>query len=123
MKPKKRTIYISIVILIIILALFYLTKTPREIYIVERNTLDYSENRPRPDYQISLRETTQNLEIYNINFKSRPFLDQETTIYGLLFLPKDKDNVPGIVFLPGGASQKKWPPTFHPASQISAMQP
>ncbi|MBU0907756.1 MAG: alpha/beta hydrolase [Nanoarchaeota archaeon] len=107
MKLKKRTVYLTVLIIIFILALFYFLKTPKEIYKVEGNTLSYAENRPKPNYQITLNSTTQNLEIYNINFESRPFLDQETTIHALLFLPKDKQNLPGLVFLSGGGVTKE----------------
>lgn len=119
MKIKKRNIRLVVLIILVALVAFYFLKTPREIYQFQGNTLSYSENRGKFNYNISLKEETSNLKVYNINFKSRKFLDQETTIYGLLFLPANKDNVPGLVFLPGGGVSKQAAANF--SSRIAEL--
>src|SRR3989344_4092820 len=45
--------------------------------------------------------------VYNISFESKPFMNEKTLIYGLLFMPRGKDNVPALVFLPGGGGTKE----------------
>jgi fermentation-respiration switch protein FrsA (DUF1100 family) len=64
-------------------------------------------NRDVPDYKMSLNQTNGSVDIYSLNFKSKDFLDYHALIYGLLFIPKDKKNIPGIVFLPGGGVTKE----------------
>ena len=56
---------------------------------------------------MSLKETNGSVDIYTVNFKSKSFMDSPALIYGLLFMPKDKKNIPGIVLLPGGSVTKE----------------
>jgi hypothetical protein len=64
-------------------------------------------NRPKPEYTMSLNYTNGSVDIYSINFKSKDFMDYHTLIYGLLFIPKDKKDIPGLVLLPGGSVTKE----------------
>jgi uncharacterized protein len=104
-KRKKRIIIWSIIlILLVILILFVIinkSQTSNNGY-----PKDYL-NRPKPEYQMTLKETRDSIDIYSLNFKSKPFMDSPALIYGLLFMPKDKENIPGIVMLPGGGVAKE----------------
>lgn len=59
-----------------------------------------------PDYRISFNQTNGSVDIYNVDFQSRDFLNYSTRIYGLLFMPNNETNIPGLVFLPGGGVSK-----------------
>jgi len=105
-KTKKRLI--SIVIAIILIAIVVYNIIPaKNPYQFQGNTLSYSENRGSISYEKTLKEEKDNFSIYNINFKTRPFLDKEARIYGLLFLPKNKKDIPAIIFLPAGGAGKE----------------
>ncbi|MFA6974267.1 MAG: alpha/beta hydrolase [Parcubacteria group bacterium] len=107
---KKKTFYLVLVLLIIlsvITAYFVIQNKNKDKYYFNGNSFSYSENRGNPDYNISLNETKDNLEIYNVNFDSKNFLDYKTKIYGLLIIPKNDKNVPGLVLLPGGSVTKE----------------
>ena len=56
---------------------------------------------------MSFNSTNGSLEIYNLAFQSRNFLNYTTKIYGLLFIPKSDKPVPGLVLLPGGSVPKE----------------
>lgn len=103
---KKRKICALIVLIIAALG-YFLIGGGKEIYQFEGNTLDYSENRGKVDYKTSLRFEDKNYEVYNVDFQSGNFMNEQTRIYGLLFLPKSKNKVPGLVFLPGGGMKKE----------------
>lgn len=65
-------------------------------------------NRELPKINIQLNNTEDDLEIYNISFKTLPFVGFDTTIHGLLFKPKmSVAQAPGVVLLPGGGVTKE----------------
>jgi hypothetical protein len=108
---KKTALVISSILVIVIIAvvLFFLFYKPTSIYQFKDDTFYYSQNRGVPDYILSLNRTENSFEVYNVNFKSRNFMNYETRIYGLLFKPKSNfsSSVPGLVLLPGGAVTKE----------------
>lgn len=108
MKIKKKTIkrafFILVIIALIYLAYLYFNKDP---YRFKSDKFYYSENRGKTDYSLSLKESNITYDVYKINFKSKNFMQYPTTIYGLLFVPKNKDNFPGLVLLPGGGVTKE----------------
>jgi hypothetical protein len=77
------------------------------------------QDRGQPDYEISVKEVTDNYTVYNIDFQSRNFLNYTTRIYGLLFVPISNSDVPGLVLLPGGSVSKE--AEAHLASKIANM--
>ena len=105
---KRRTV--KFVLLAVLLVLFtysifwYFTKDP---YSFSGDEFAYSKYRGSADYETELRESNVTYNVYNISFMSRDFLNYKTKIYGLLFLPKGKQNVPGVVLLPGGGVKKE----------------
>jgi len=101
---NKKIILILIAVLVLCF-IFYLYKTPKETYKFNSNSFTYS-NREKPLYQLFLKEKNNSCDIYNINFETRNFIEYKTKIYGLLFIP-NKENSPGIVFLPGGGATKE----------------
>jgi len=108
MKTKKKLIiFLGVIIILIILLAYFLNYRSKDSYQFKGNTLYYSENRGKTDYEILSKSLNDSLEIYKIRFKSKNFLDNPTIIYGLLFFSKDKKNVPGLVLLPGGGGTKE----------------
>jgi uncharacterized protein len=107
-KTKKRVLIISliVIILIVILYFFFFRNSSKDSYEFKGNTLSYSANRGNSNYEVLLKNSTGSLDIYKVRFKTRPFLDRSLEIYGLVFMPKNKSNVPGIVYLPGGGGTK-----------------
>jgi len=72
--------------------------------------MSYSQDRGKVDYEIALNSTNGSINIYALNFESRPFINYSTRIYGLLFMPTNSTGnkvnsagggLPGLVFLPG----------------------
>ncbi len=55
-----------------------------------------------PDYQSSILETRDTYTLYEVSFTSR-----DTQIAGLMRVPTQKEDVPGIVLLPGAAVTKE----------------
>jgi hypothetical protein len=108
MRIKKRTLKIIgllFVLAIVSLIVFvYLNKSP---YRFEKDFFSYSTHRPKPLYEMLLKSHNATFDIYSIKYRSRPFLDQETTIYALLLLPKEGTSIPGLVLLPGGGITKE----------------
>ena len=78
----------------------------KDSYEFKYNTLSYSEDRGG-EYEISLKFVNDSVEVYNVNFESKSFIDKETVIYGLLFMPVGLIDVRGLVFLPGGGMTKE----------------
>lgn len=108
MKIKKRCFIFVIIIILLIISVFLINKyRNKDPYEFKGNTLYYSENRGKTDYEILSKSSNESINIYKIKFKSKNFLDNPTIIYGLLFIPKDKKNVPGLVLLPGGGGTKE----------------
>lgn len=108
MKIKKRTLRLIILLLLVVLLLFafvkYLNKDPYEF---KGDKFSYSGNRGKTQYTSDLINKTQGMEVYSVKYKSRDFLTYPTTIYGLLFMPPGRKNIPGIVLLPGGGVTKE----------------
>jgi dienelactone hydrolase len=110
MKVKKRTLYTIIVlfvILAVVTAYFIIENKNQDKYYFKDNSFSYSQDRGNPVYTLELKKENDSVEVYNINFQSRNFLNFTTKIYGLLIIPKNKDNVPGLVLLPGGSVTKE----------------
>jgi uncharacterized protein len=109
MKIKKTTLKVAIVVIILLILAwyFFLHSSPKQVYKMNGNFLEYSQHRPKPQYALELNSTLNSIEIYKITFASRNFLEYNTTIAALLFVPKDKSNLPGVVLLPGGGQTKE----------------
>ena len=108
MKIKKKHLKIAAIIVFLIFASFlavkYINKDP---YSFKDNHFYYSKFRGFPEYKISLISHNDSLDIYAVNFESKPFLNYKTRIYSLLLLPKNADNIPGLILLPGGGVSKE----------------
>lgn len=105
---KKKVFFFALTILVIAFYFFFLAETnQKNEYILQEDSFSYSQERAPPRYDITFNSTNNSLDIYKISFTSRPLLEYETTIYGLLFLPKGKDNLPGVILLPGGGGTKE----------------
>ncbi len=105
-KKKFYTIIIIIAIIIIILYFFY-SKTPKPIYQFKGDKVYYSQERGNISYEMSFRSDNGTFEMYNVSFYSRNFLNYRTKIYGILLLPKNKENIAGVIYLPGGGVSKE----------------
>jgi hypothetical protein len=106
-RVKKKTVLIILLIATFSVILFLFFHKPSSIYQFKDDTFYYSQNRGVLNYSLSLNHTDNSLEVYNVNFKSRNFINYETRIYGLLFKPKSSSDVPGLVLLPGGSVTKE----------------
>jgi uncharacterized protein len=99
---------IYVLLLILIFALIIILIPKKETYFdYNTNKINYPNSRAAPQFTIFKLNETDNYTIDKISFKGKPFLDQQATIYGLLFLPKSSGKVPGIVMLPGGGVKKE----------------
>ena len=108
MKIKKKTLkWIFAVFVVLILAFFVFESMNKPQYKLDGDKIYYSSDRLDVEYKMALLNNTDTLKIYSINFMSRPFLGDDVKIYGWLFMPKDKENVPGLVLLPGGGVSKE----------------
>lgn len=108
MKIKKRTLRIIILLLLVVLLLSAIVKyLNKDSYEFKGDKFSYSWNRGKTQYTLDLVNKTQGMEVYSVKYKSRDFLTYPTTIYGLLFMPSGKKNIPGIVLLPGGGVTKE----------------
>jgi len=108
MKIKKRTLKFMLVFLVIFLIIFFYHKYQnKDPYSFKEDSFYYSNSRGSTKYSIFLKQKNETYDIYNITFSSRPFLEYPTKIYGLLFLPKSSQKVPGLVLLPGGGVTKE----------------
>jgi uncharacterized protein len=108
-KIKKRTIYTTLLVIlaIILFYLLFIHGSVKNTYNFEGNKFSYSQNRGYVDYGMIYNFTNDSIAIYKLNFPSRNFLNYTTEIYGLLFLPQGKYNLPGVVLLPGGGGTKE----------------
>jgi len=95
------------IVAIILIAYFSIQNKNKDKYSFQNNSFSYSKNRGDPVYTISLSQEKDNLKIYNVSFESRNFLEYKTKIYGLLIMPKEKTNAPGLILLPGGSVTKE----------------
>jgi pimeloyl-ACP methyl ester carboxylesterase len=105
-KIKSGLIFSLLTLIIITILIILLITHHNKKVLLGEYPADYLK-RPAPDYKISLKQVNNSVEIYSLNFKSKDFLDYSGLIYGLLFIPKDKKNIPGIVMLPGGGVSKE----------------
>ena len=105
---KKKILKLAIILVILLIIFgFFINNREKDPYEFKGNTLYYSQYRETPDYNIEFIGLNNTIEIYKINFESKNFLEYPTSIYGLLFIPKGKEKVPGIVLLPGGGGTKE----------------
>ncbi len=104
---KMKWAVVIFIVIVVLVGVFFFRAKEQEIYKVTGNTLAYSEERGKTNYEVIKKWENDSVEIREIKFKSRPFQNQETYIYGYLFLPKGKENVPGFVFLPAGEATKE----------------
>jgi len=121
MKLKRKHLKISLVVFIVavILAILLTIPSPKKqnsmnntyenanIYSYNNGTMTYAQDRGIPEYHISFNHSNETFDVYNIDFMSRNFINYTTHIYGLLFLPKNKTNLPGVVLMPGGGVTKE----------------
>ncbi len=103
----KKIIFILVFLVILGGIIFFYTREKTDIYQFKGNKLYYSQERGIADYEILSREENDSIEILKIKFKSRPLLTEELSIYGLLFMPKNSENLPGVIFLPAGQATKE----------------
>lgn len=106
---KRKILYLIITAMVLIIILFIYLSNFKKIdpYSFKGNRIYYSENRGKVDYEMIKREENDNLIIYNITFNSKDFLKEKTIIHGLLFIPKNKNNLPGVIIAPGGGVEKE----------------
>ncbi len=118
MKRKQlKLVGLGVLALILVFALILVLLPKKETYFnYNTNKIDYPTIRTAPSYIILKINETENYTINKISFEGKPFLNQPATIYGLIFLPKNKDKVPGIVMLPGGGVKKE----DEPAAKVFA---
>lgn len=110
MKLKIKTIkaaIISIVILVILFSFYsYLKKSDRP-YVFKGDKFSYIQDRPTPNYALNQKWINDTFIVYDVEYDSRSFLDQKIRIHGFVVVPKNKNNIPGLVLLPGGAVPKE----------------
>jgi len=107
MRIKKRTLYKVLIFLAVILIASILVKYfNRDSYQFKVDKFQYL-NRGKAQYDIHLINKSQGTDIYSVIYMSRPFLTYPVKIFGLLFIPSGKKNIPGIVLLPGGGVPKE----------------
>lgn len=111
MKIKKRTLKAAIALCLLLIASiglwFFLKGESTTTYRYDGGRFGYSIEEGKQIYDIQLKEHNLTYDIFNVSFKSRNLMDYETRIYCLLFMPKGKENVPGLVLLPGGGVTKE----------------
>lgn len=105
-KYMKYLLNAVLVILIAFAFLYFATKniSPKQEWSVDSNgLLQYPSDRGKPEnVKTSLLEDNATYTIEEVSFKSR-----DATIYGLLYMPKDADNAPGIIMLPAARAGKE----------------
>jgi uncharacterized protein len=103
---KRKLLLIGFIVVLAIIGFFIIKN-----HIITGNTISNSESshlkRENPVYEMKLKEHNGTIDVYNLNFKSKNFLNYSTKIYGLLFMPHDKENVSAIILLPGGGVKKE----------------
>jgi dienelactone hydrolase len=100
-KGGARTIIVILAISIAaIAAVIFLSGSDRNWRVTPEGVLDYP--KCTPEYQVSILETRDNYSLYEVSFASRG-----TQIAGLMRVPTQGADVPGIVLLPGAAVTKE----------------
>ncbi|MFA5887797.1 MAG: alpha/beta hydrolase [Candidatus Nanoarchaeia archaeon] len=101
--------YLLNAILVIAIAfafLYFATRniSPQQEWAVDSNGLiNYPSERGKlEDVKVSLLEDNTTYTIEKVSFKSR-----DAAIYGLLYMPKNADNAPGIIMLPAARAGKE----------------
>ena len=110
MKIKKRTLKLVVLALLLLASadsLNYYLNRDKDAYRVTGDRFHYSGNRSPPKYKLSFFNSTGEVDIFAVNFESRKFLSHDARVYGLLFMPKNMEKVPGIILLPGGGVDKQ----------------
>ncbi len=110
MKIKKSyAIYFIITVAILAVSYFIYVNNNVKVYQFEGNTLNYAQQRGKATYEMSLKEENESYKIYRLKYDSRPFMNFSTKIYGLFYMPKNKENedIPAVIFLPGGGGSKE----------------
>lgn len=97
---KSKVKLILAIILIAILVLIYINFFKTNYY--KNGLIYYPENRPNLQFTRTLVEDNENYSKEKITFESK-----NAKIYGYLFLPKEKEKVPGIIFLPAAQATKE----------------
>lgn len=114
-KHLKKIIMLFAVILLISITVLFLTNktntnetsTNKNIYSYYNGSMSYSQDREIPKFKKSFNHSEESYDVYNIDFTSRNFINFTTHIYGLLFMPKNGEKLPGVVLLPGGGVSKE----------------
>ncbi len=105
-KYFKYAINAFIVLLIASFFLYFATRniSPQQEWSVDSNgLLQYPEDRGKlENVKTSLLEDNAAYTIEKVSFKSR-----DAMIYGLLYMPKEADNAPGIIMLPAARAGKE----------------
>ena len=101
--------YLLNAVLVIVIAfafLYFATRniSPQKEWAVDSNGLLHypSERGKLEDVKVNLLEDNGTYTIEKVSFKSR-----DATIYGLLYMPKNADNIPGIIMLPAARAGKE----------------
>ena len=105
---KKKILWGLIAVLVVVgIFFFYYFMINNTTSISAADAVYYPSERGTPDYNMTFREQNGTIDIYTLNFKSKNFLNYSTEIYGLLFMPHDKENLSAIILLPGGGGTKE----------------
>jgi dienelactone hydrolase len=102
----RKRIFLGLLFAIIIAGafLFLMHKKEKYVFLEDRFSYDYRE---ASSFTLTFNESKEDIEIYKITFPSRPLDNEKILITGLLFLPKNKEESPGILLLPGGGGTKE----------------
>ncbi|MFH1408302.1 MAG: acetylxylan esterase [Nanoarchaeota archaeon] len=106
MRIRKRTLRHAIIVLILLI-IVVVTRPKPELYSYSEGKFSVLQDRGKPAYQLGHAVEENGVLRYAISYKSLPFKDQETTIHGFFFIPKNAKDVPGLVLLPGGGVGKE----------------
>ncbi len=106
---KKKSLFLGLIIVFIVISslLLYYFFINNISSVSAADSVYYPSDRGNPVYNITFKEQNGTIDIYNLNFKSKSFLNYSTEIYGLLFMPHDKENLSAIILLPGGGGTKE----------------
>ena len=103
LKIKKRRFYFAIIAAILFLAILLVSaKLNKNSISLDKNSFLVINSKNKVNYRISLYEDNVDYTIKKIIYDS---FGKE--IYGFLVLPKQNNNLPGIVLLPGAGVDKK----------------
>ena len=103
LKIKKRRFYFAIIAAILFLAILLVSaKLNKNSISLDKNSFLVINSKYKVNYRISLYEDNVDYTIKKIIYDS---FGKE--IYGFLVLPKQNNNLPGIVLLPGAGVDKK----------------